>query len=827
MMNTVIKDRLIYIIDTIIGSHLYATLMNDNMPMTSDIHSMIIGSIYFSFSKDVDYSFIEKLDICPINLHEVLDEEDSRFLEENYKDIISLCVKDSDVLNRLSYDVDGQYYANCLSAELVKRDCDSVFVYKAGFNIFCEYLRCKSIYGVEPDKKKWAIGQIYLQAINRTDIIIFNSEEYRDCPKSDLVVLLGNVEREASLVYDVLERPNDEYIFINHMMKKSGEYIIVLPKIDSVSDKYIKWRSDIIDDTHLYSATTMHYGRKGYTVLHGTRHRIGINKRRTIKSVLLHDSRLGKESFFILLLARIMVLLCIINAFVPVIFPLRFTTLLWSLITYVCLHGTIYVINKPRLSDYMLALSNVYDIEFASEKEICTVAKHIVKIEDAANKGAICKEEELIEKCLLSGKTYDRSYLKKHSSAFLHMSEVEYGKYVMLNQLVELVVPSFSSEIADALPVIEPSVALLTNDYLDSKVYVTECAKGNAGYLIPGKSYLICEDPYSLTLRVAEIKDSILMTINPNKLGILVFKIKEDSSLLVPEFLLKQLTDSLIRQQLVWFSNLEVAMNYIQIVLPDSKYQNEALRSDLYSRLEEEHDRFQRTIRERKHELGNLIREVKGSYRVIKLHLDKNGSITDTDMITQSRYTKRPILDYFQNIEDGFMNIGNMLQNFYSEGYGAPEIINIKESIDAFFRSRFQNNYNVDCSEISVEHHAAISRKAFESIIRNVVINAEKHGFLDNSRMDYCIRFKSIVDNDNTVLYISNNGNCIASDLNVESIFEDGVGTGNSEHRGCGDMRKLCEMYHGTARIAQINSEDNFNIVYIITLPTKINDYVY
>ena len=110
--------------------------------------------------------------------------------------------------------------------------------------------------------------------------------------------------------------------------------------------------------------------------------------------------------------------------------------------------------------------------------------------------------------------------------------------------------------------------------------------------------------------------------------------------------------------------------------------------------------------------------------------------------------------------------------------------------------------------------------KALEQVIYNIISNAQAHGFNDESRKDYNLRFSWHTDGLALIIEVENNGSPIPTDRDVASLLEYGVSTDlhNNGHNGigCNEIDDIMHRYDGNVEIVS-SPDKEFTVKYVLT----------
>lgn len=110
-------------------------------------------------------------------------------------------------------------------------------------------------------------------------------------------------------------------------------------------------------------------------------------------------------------------------------------------------------------------------------------------------------------------------------------------------------------------------------------------------------------------------------------------------------------------------------------------------------------------------------------------------------------------------------------------------------------------------------------KDALEHIFDNIVANAAAHGFTDESRSDYKIRFSWETQGLDVVITIENNGTPLSDVVNPEDILKAGFSTRlNMEgHAGSGgyEIASIMKDYHGDVEVFS-SPDSEFPVKYVL-----------
>ena len=108
---------------------------------------------------------------------------------------------------------------------------------------------------------------------------------------------------------------------------------------------------------------------------------------------------------------------------------------------------------------------------------------------------------------------------------------------------------------------------------------------------------------------------------------------------------------------------------------------------------------------------------------------------------------------------------------------------------------------------------------ALRRIFNNIVSNAQAHGFTDETRKDYKLKFSWRSDKTGLFIEIENNGTPIPTDRDTSSLLEYGVSTAlhydGHNGIGCNEIDDIMRRYDGDVHI--ISSPDSeYTVKYVL-----------
>ena len=258
--------------------------------------------------------------------------------------------------------------------------------------------------------------------------------------------------------------------------------------------------------------------------------------------------------------------------------------------------------------------------------------------------------------------------------------------------------------------------------------------------------------------------------------------------------------------------------------------------------LKKEKDNYVKAVRRRKHALTQSFAAMEATFYALNSHrVRQNGKLSDEDVI--SRVTGISVRDAFEQMSSSFKNLMPALEHIAELEYSfaKSEWINPKGYIEDYISKHIKGWRNFVALTKWNQGTNAISHKikgtqkgdleteieqiffpkdALESVLNNIVANAVSHGFIDEKRQDYKLRFSIQSDGVSLSINVENNGEPIPSDRDTDSLLEYGVSTKLHQdgHNGigCNEIDDIMRRYDGRVKIVS-TPDDTFTVKYILT----------
>ena len=267
--------------------------------------------------------------------------------------------------------------------------------------------------------------------------------------------------------------------------------------------------------------------------------------------------------------------------------------------------------------------------------------------------------------------------------------------------------------------------------------------------------------------------------------------------------------------------------------------------------LEQEHKSYIKAVRMRKHALTQSASAIEATFYALNAYRERqNGTISDNERI--SRIKQTTVKDAFEYLsmatKDLLVKLDHIADVEYT--FTKPEWINPEEFVESYIQKHengwvnfkpvvtWEKGHNLADKDVKIKdsenplkeiivlkkgeplHVMQFPKDALKQILDNIVSNAMSHGFKDESRNDYQLRFSWETDGSDLKICVENNGAPIPSDRSTSSLLEYGVSTSldsNGHHGiGCNEIDGIMRKYDGKVEIVS-SPEDEFKVKYILT----------
>ena len=797
----------------------------DALSEQEDLLCKLVLSLYCYCNPSPSPEILLSVGLKPDNLDSIFDEEALFYLKENYAAIVPSLIK------KLSHSPFADKYS-IIEETAIESAVDNsfskwedVFVLGAGINHFLHERPEMPIFGIEFNPHLWGIGQIYLESQGWDNVIIFQKPS--DIPWNRAFKSIVMLSTDA-----------DYFRYIKKGIGGSYELLAILPKEICFSKDYLDIRRIFLKTGYLKSITVVHTGNAGLAILYCLN-----SYKRRLKNTSSVSKRIALYAFHLLfpkmpgkgllLLAAIQGIdffffsvVLLLQTVLPTLFliPEPAISLMWGF------SGVLFMVIWAACSiaahenyNPQVQFAAVLDFHGATIHDWKKLMDRTLKPQDNEDKECVIPfhssvkntdEETVFSRYFVAQKSISESDMR----AFVYVPNEDCQT---LSSLISIISPS---KIQDSVerPVLRivgghPLSTNYLNCEIDCERIGGEARRGFAPrYFIPGDTFLWCYSP--IHMRVGHVSQEVALANSFFHTRTLLFSTKPSD--IEKDFLLKELLSGFVHEQILWFGPRpsQDEMMQIHIRVPSIEQQNRELRADAFEYLEKEHNDFVSMVTNHKHEVGNLLKDLYYDFEILECLLEKNGSLSINQVVDKRKGTT--VKDYFSSIDRYKTEIGHEMVSFWSPGYGKAEQINLKEAVASFVKTKATNRYSVEVS-IPSETMVFFSQKGLFTILRNVFVNAEKHGFTDESRKDYHIIIwqEESPDQERVRLVVGNNGNPLPEGITSANMFNVGIGTGRSEHIGCHTIKEICEEFGGNVSFETNSKQDELTVSYILDIP--------
>lgn len=298
---------------------------------------------------------------------------------------------------------------------------------------------------------------------------------------------------------------------------------------------------------------------------------------------------------------------------------------------------------------------------------------------------------------------------------------------------------------------------------------------------------------------------------------------------------------------------LPLFLHSIIVPFHDDKERAEYLAETCYealnstqTELKQENEFYRRAVRMRKHALTQSLSSLESVFYALNAYrIRKEGTISDEDIISRVKGTTvHEAFEFLsQSIKDMMPALEHIADVEYS--FSKPEWINPETFVEGYIKSNekgwlnfkpilsWEKGHNqavedikdLTSGEIILHKGDSIDqflfpKDALERVFRNIISNAQSHGFTDKIRKDYLLKFSWHMDGMALIVEIENNGTPIPKDRDTVSLLEYGVSTDlhNNGHNGigCNEINDIMQRYDGKVDIVSM-PENEFPVKYILT----------
>lgn len=262
--------------------------------------------------------------------------------------------------------------------------------------------------------------------------------------------------------------------------------------------------------------------------------------------------------------------------------------------------------------------------------------------------------------------------------------------------------------------------------------------------------------------------------------------------------------------------------------------------------MQSEHKNYIKAIRMRKHALTQSLSSIEAMfYALNEFRIRQNGNLVNDAVISRVKGTTvREAFEFIsRNLEDMMPALEHIAAIDYT--FDKPEWIDPELFIEEYIKrnengwlnfksvTMWKQGHNQASENIKDPlsgdiivlkgtsiHQFLFPKDALEHVFKNIVSNAQSHGFDNNTRDDYKLRFSWHMEGLALVVEIDNNGSPISNDIDTASLLEYGVSTvlHHDGHNGigCNEIDDIMQRYDGKVQIVS-SPVDEFPVKYILT----------
>ena len=261
--------------------------------------------------------------------------------------------------------------------------------------------------------------------------------------------------------------------------------------------------------------------------------------------------------------------------------------------------------------------------------------------------------------------------------------------------------------------------------------------------------------------------------------------------------------------------------------------------------MKQEHKNYTKAIRMRKHALTQSLSAIESMFYALNAYrVLQNGQISDDGIISRVKGTSvREAFDFIsKNLEDMMPALEHIAAVDYS--FDKPEWIDPELFIEDYIKRNengwlnfkpimmWEKGHNQAPEDILEPFSGEIvlskgnsiyqflfPKDALERVFKNIISNAQAHGFDKKTRDDYQLRFSWHMEGLALIVEIDNNGSPIPNDRDTASLLEYGVSTALHQdgHNGigCNEIDDIMQRYDGNVEIVS-SPENEFPVKYIL-----------
>lgn len=380
------------------------------------------------------------------------------------------------------------------------------------------------------------------------------------------------------------------------------------------------------------------------------------------------------------------------------------------------------------------------------------------------------------------------------------------------------------------------------------------------------KGYGIIESNALLFSPLSSMRPTLLLNPNGEKLyyktdTLQAVYVKED--FVLPEYVVLELYKSYIQEQVMLLAKGDVIPRLalsdfmcLRIAIPSIarqalKIERELvddqknlhfskLNAELVALKDKQHDDYVKMLRQRKHRIQQVMNEFAPAFNLLnQCRIKNDGVLHDSDIVALR--TGETVESYFSKLENIVAKVEDLITNLVDkEHWEEATLIDIDDYVADIPESHLSDKFKFQIfSDIPVtiegeegdapivQRLVKINKDDLTTVFDNIIANATKWGFTDNTRRDYAIRIEvsdlTKYDIPAVSISISNNGEPIHPSVDRKRFFEWGYGSGSGI--GTWQLKDIVEHYGGTIELHEYSEKDtSFAIEYYIILPLANNE---
>jgi len=401
------------------------------------------------------------------------------------------------------------------------------------------------------------------------------------------------------------------------------------------------------------------------------------------------------------------------------------------------------------------------------------------------------------------------------------------------------------------------SISDLANNQLDyEKTYKHQSIQGRNQ---SANVYCVFDNILLVSLRFKNLKptyyksaDDSPIYYSPNIAGFYV-----DSNHIDIDYLINELNADYVKQQINSFS-IGSVMSYIrvndflniEILIPSSIEEQKAIikgvketyqitstkELDLEEVIEKMKAEYSDEMRIKKHNLAQYVNDLQSSVSaLIKFIKKNNGSISEEQLISTQRHIT--VEKHLQELLNTTKEIGHLITKLTSDlEFENATNINLNDFISLYINNysqdRFRFEYYFDKESFSDNNNTftpitAISESDLKEVFNNIIKNAEMHGFIDVTNVNYIISISLSFDVNKNMLRmdISNNGKPMPKGMDEfrYSLKDEKAGATGNEGLGGFRVNQIIKNFGGELKL-NIREQNEFPVTITLYLPLIKNE---